>query len=81
MLDAPLHPIYYRASVEAFGTPSGSDGEESACSTGDPGSIPGSGRSLEKGVVTNSGILAWRILWTEEPGGSQSVESQSVGCD
>ena len=29
---------------------------------------------LEKGVVTHSGILAWRIPWTEEPGGLQSME-------
>ena len=35
----------------------------------DVGLIPGSGRSLEKGIVTHSGILAWRIPWTGEPGG------------
>ena len=32
---------------------------------------------LEKGMATHSSILAWRILWTEEPGGLQSMESQS----
>ena len=48
----------------------GSDGKESACNVGDLGSIPGSGRSLEKGIATYSSILAWRILWTEEPGGA-----------
>ena len=37
--------------------------------TGDPGLIPGSGRSLEKEMATHSSILAWRIPWTEEPGG------------
>ena len=31
---------------------------------------------LEKGVATHSSILAWRILWTEEPGGLQSMGSQ-----
>ena len=31
---------------------------------------------LEKGMVTHSSILAWRIPWTEEPGGLQSTESQ-----
>ena len=31
---------------------------------------------LEKGIVTYSGILAWRIPCTEEPGGLQSMESQ-----
>ena len=29
---------------------------------------------LEKGMATNSSILAWSILWTEEPGGLQSIE-------
>ena len=43
----------------------------------DMGLIPGLGR-LEKGVATHSSILAWRILWTEEPGGLQSMRSQGV---
>ena len=34
---------------------------------------------LEKAVATRSSILAWRIPWTEEPGGPQSVESQKGG--
>ena len=36
---------------------------------------------LEKGMATHSNILAWRIPWTEEPGGLQSMESQRVGHD
>ena len=32
---------------------------------------------LEKEMATHSSILAWRIPWTEEPGGLQSMESQS----
>ena len=36
---------------------------------------------LEEGVATHSSILAWRIPWTEEPGGLQSIGSQRVGCD
>ena len=32
---------------------------------------------LEKGIATNSSILAWRIPWTEEPRGLQSMEWQS----
>ena len=36
---------------------------------------------LEEGVAAHSGILAWRILWTEEPGGLQSIGSQRVGHD
>ena len=34
---------------------------------------------LEKGMATRSSILAWRIPWTEEPGGLQSMGSQRVG--
>ena len=33
---------------------------------------------LEEGMVTHSSILAWRILWMEEPGGLQSMGSQRV---
>ena len=47
----------------------------------DTGLIPGSGRSLEEGVVTYSSILAWRIPWTDEPGGLQSIGSQRVRHD
>ena len=36
---------------------------------------------LEKGVATHSSILAWRIPWTEEPGGLQSMGSQRDGHD
>ena len=61
------------------GFPGGSDGKESSCSVGDPGLIPGLGRSLEKGIVTRSSILAWRIPWTEEPGGLQSMGLHRVG--
>ena len=35
-------------------------------------------RPLEEEMATHSSILAWRILWTEEPGGLQSMESQRV---
>ena len=34
---------------------------------------------LEKGMATHSSILAWRISWTEEPGGLQSMGLQAVG--
>ena len=36
---------------------------------------------LEKGTAAHSGILAWKIPWTEEPGGLQSMGSQRVGHD
>ena len=63
--------------------PSGSGGRESACSAGDLGLIHGSGWEdpLEKGMATHSSILAWRIPWTEEPGGLQFMESQRAGHD
>ena len=37
--------------------------------------------TLEKGMATHSSILAWKISWTEEPGGPQSMELQRVGHD
>jgi len=36
---------------------------------------------LEKEMATHSSTLAWKIPWTEEPGGLQSMESQRVGHD
>ena len=36
---------------------------------------------LEEGMATHSSILAWRIPGTEEPGGLQSMGSQSIGHD
>ena len=45
----------------------------------DTGSIPESGRYLEKKMEICSSILAWEVPWTEEPGGSQSMGLQRVG--
>ena len=102
-----------------LGFPDSSVGKESACNAGDPGSIPGSGRStgegigyplqysslvaqlvknplamqetwvrsldwedpLEKGTVTHSSILAWKIPRAEEPGRLQSMGLLRVGHD
>ena len=47
----------------------------------DAGSIPGLEDPLEEGMATHSSILAWRIPWTEEPGGLQSMGSKRVGQD
>ena len=44
---------------------------------GDPGSIPGSGSSLEKEKATHSSTLAWEIQWTEEPGVHGVAKSQT----
>ena len=49
--------------------------------TREEGSIPGSGRPPGGGQATHSSILAWKIPWTEEPGGLQSMGLQRVGHD
>ena len=64
-----------------LGFPGGSDGKESTCNVGDLGSIPDWEDPLEEGMATHSSILAWRIPWTEEPGGLQPIRSRTVGQD
>ena len=44
-----------------WGFPGGADAEESACNAGDPGLIPGFGRSPGEGTATHSSIPAWTI--------------------
>ena len=56
-------------------------GKESACNTGDTGSIPELGRSPGRRHEIHSSILAWRLPWTEEPGGIQSTGLQTVKHD
>ena len=51
--------------------PGGSDGKESACNAGDTGLNPG--LPLKKEMATHSSILAWKIPWTEKPGGRHTV--------
>ena len=58
--------------------PGGSDGKESTCNAGDPDLTLGQENPLEEGMSTHSSILAWRISWTEEPGGLQSMGPQRV---
>ena len=79
--------IYTSACIYMYiyhsGFPGGSSGKEPGCLPGDitdAHSILGSGREdpLEEGMATHSRILAWRIPWTEEPGGLQSKVSQRV---
>ena len=45
-------------------------------SAGDVGLIPGLGRFPGQEIATHSSILAWEILWTEEPGRLESMGSQ-----
>ena len=49
-----------------------------ACNAGDPGSVPGWGKPLEKEMTTYSSILAWRSPRTEESDGLQSMRPQRV---
>ena len=56
--------------------PGGSAVKSPPASTGDLGSVPGSGRSPGGGHGSHSSILAWRIPQTEEPGGLQAMASQ-----
>ena len=59
-------------------SPGGLDHEESACNVGDEVQSLGLEDPLEKEMTTHSGVLACRIMWTEEPGGLQSMGSQRV---
>ena len=59
-----------------LGFPGRSDSKESACNAGDQVSSLGWEDPLEKGMATHSSILAWRIPWTEESSGLQSMGSQ-----
>ena len=65
-----------------MGFPGDSDGKESACSAGDPGSVPGLGQSPGEG---NGNPLQYSCLVNpmnrEEPGMLQSIGSQRVGHD
>ena len=71
--------MFYRSQS---GFPGGSDGKESAYSAEDLGSVPELERSPGgEGMAIYSSILAWRIPWTEEPGGLQSMGWQRVGRD
>ena len=58
--------------------------KKSACNAGaagDMGLIPGLEDLLEEGMAVHSSIPAWRIPWTEGPGGLQSMVSQGAGYD
>ena len=70
-----------QSSSLLLGFTGGSDGKESACNVGDPGSTLGQEDPLKKKMLTHSSILAWRFPGTEEPGGLQSTGPQRVGHD
>ena len=55
--------------------------ENLPANAGGTGSIPGSGDALEEEMAPLSSIPAWRISWTQEPGGPQSMGSPRVRHD
>ena len=61
--------------------PGGSDGKAFAYNAGDPGSVPGSGRSPGEGNGNPLQYSGLEIPWMEEPGRLQSMGSQRVGHD
>ena len=72
--DVPMGKNLSVPSTKSMGFPEGSDGKESACNAGDWSWIPGWRRS--PGMAPHSSIFAWRIPWTEGPGGQQPMGSQ-----
>ena len=62
----------------SWGLPKWLSGKESTCNAGDMGSILGQEDLLEKEMATYCSILAWKVPWTEEPGGLQSMRSQEL---
>ena len=74
-----LSPILGRRMPVLVATllPGGSVVKNPPVGAGDMGLIPGLGRSPGGGYATHSSILAWQILWTEEPEGLQSRVTKS----
>ena len=68
------HPYHY-----GIGFPCSSVSKESACSAADLVRSLGWEDPLEKEMATHSSILAWKISWTEEPCGLQSMGLQRAG--
>ena len=64
-----------------MGLPMWLSSKKSPYNAGDLGSIPSWEDPLEKGMATHSSIVAWRIPWTEKPGGLQSTGSHRGGHD
>ena len=76
--------LYKFPHVVHLGVPGGISVKEPAANAGnirDVGLIPRWEDPLEEGMGNHSSILAWRIPWTEEPGGLQSIGSLRVRHD
>ena len=70
--------IVYFSVYVYMGFSGGSDGKESACNAGEPGLIPGSGRSPEEGNGNPLQYFCRGNPWTEEAGRLQSMGSQTL---
>ena len=68
--------LYFFVFLGLF--PGGSGSKESVCNAGYLVWLLGQEDPLEKGMATHSSILSWRIPWTQDPGGLQSMGSQRV---
>ena len=68
-----LKRVIISLSINKRELPNCLSGKEFACQTGDLGSVPGLLRSAEERNSNPSSILAWKIPWTEELGGLQSM--------
>ena len=68
------HPLFIDMTGNSFCLSSVS--KESACNAGDPVWFLGPEDPVEKEMATHFNILAWKIPWTDKPGGLQSIGSQ-----
>jgi len=68
--------MIFESSIWVLDFPGGSDGKESTCNAGNLGQSLACENPLQGAMATHSSILAWRIPWTREPGGLQSMGSQ-----
>ena len=67
--------------LQTFSFPGGTVVKNMPVNAEDVGSTLGGEETLEKEMATHSSILAWKIPWTEQPGGLQSMGSQRVEHD
>ena len=81
LMTVSLHQLIFSQPNRWDRLPWWLSGKEPACQFRRCGFNPGSGRSLQKERATHSGILAWKIPRTEEPGRLQPTGSQRVGHD
>ena len=72
---------HFTALISGHGLPWWPSGKESASNDETGVQSLGQEDPLEKEMATHSSILAWRIPWTEEPGGPWAMGSQTVGHD